>query len=56
MIRDLINLETLANANDAEVSTMVAELKGDNGPASSGLEARWPLRFIAAGEKTLLKS
>jgi hypothetical protein len=48
----LINLNALARPENAEAMAMVAELSG--GPEATDKElaaARWPLRFIAAGDK-----
>jgi|HubBroStandDraft_5_1064220.scaffolds.fasta_scaffold1111342_1 hypothetical protein len=48
----LINLNALARPENAEAMAMVAELSGAPEATDKDLgAARWPLRFIAAGDK-----
>jgi len=49
---ELINLNALAGPENAEAMAMVAELNGVPAATDEKLApARWPLRFIAAGDK-----
>jgi hypothetical protein len=49
---ELINLNALAGPENAEAMAMVAELSGAPEASDKELTAsRWPLRFIAAGDK-----
>jgi len=52
MVSLVIDLKELAEASNAEVSAMEAELTGNGAKAAAKDQSHWPLRFIAAGEKS----
>jgi hypothetical protein len=50
--KGLVDLRRLIDPANAEVAAMLAELEGQVDATGKNPDApRWPLRFIAAGEK-----